>query len=179
MGLELKRCLELFFQKNWNKLSLIFLLCFLHCSFISNAQRTFLAFQFAHPITQNCSIWLRSYENIGKCLIIKTCFSNDGWFYLNPSTRSIVWQPHTLFVFFHHRCHHWSRGFKGRCEHCLQRRCSGLRLPFVYILCTVPRHLLFKVLRSCLRSRIRTIKVTSWAFTISGQCSRLPPQIKA
>jgi hypothetical protein len=49
MGLELKKGLKLFFQKNWSKLLLIFFLCFMHCSFIldsftSNVQRTFVTF---------------------------------------------------------------------------------------------------------------------------------------
>jgi hypothetical protein len=41
------------------------------------------------------------------------------------------------------------------------------------------RHLLLKVLRSCLRFGIRTTNVAPWVSSISGQCSRPPPQIKA
>jgi hypothetical protein len=54
IGLELERDLELFFiKKNWSKLSLILFLCFLHCSFTPKAQRSFVALQFACPMTQN------------------------------------------------------------------------------------------------------------------------------
>jgi hypothetical protein len=52
MRLELKKGLELFFQFFKGKLSLILLLCFLRCSFTSDVQRTFVTFQFAHPMTQ-------------------------------------------------------------------------------------------------------------------------------
>jgi hypothetical protein len=40
------------FQKNFSKLLLILFLCFLHCSFTSNTQRTFVTLQFAAPTTQ-------------------------------------------------------------------------------------------------------------------------------
>jgi hypothetical protein len=51
MGLKLERGLELFFQKNWSKLLIILFMCFLGCSFPSNAQRTIVALQFACPMT--------------------------------------------------------------------------------------------------------------------------------
>jgi len=43
MGLELEKDLELFFQKDWNKLSLIVFMCFLYCSFIFDVQNFFVA----------------------------------------------------------------------------------------------------------------------------------------
>jgi hypothetical protein len=52
MGLELERDLELFFQKDGSKLSLTLFLCFLRCSFTSDAQRTFIALQFVGAMTQ-------------------------------------------------------------------------------------------------------------------------------
>jgi len=50
MGLEPERSLEVFFFKIQSELSLILFLCFLRRFFISNAQRTFLTLQFAHPM---------------------------------------------------------------------------------------------------------------------------------
>jgi hypothetical protein len=53
MGVKLKKGLDLFFQMFWSKPSLIlFLYFFLCCSFMSDAQRTFLTLQFAHSMTQ-------------------------------------------------------------------------------------------------------------------------------
>jgi hypothetical protein len=52
MNLELESSLELFFQTFESKLSLILFLCFLHCSFTSDTERTFETLQFAHPMTQ-------------------------------------------------------------------------------------------------------------------------------
>ncbi len=52
MNLELEKSLELFFQTFESKLSLILFLCFLGCSFTSDAERTFGTLQFVHPMTQ-------------------------------------------------------------------------------------------------------------------------------
>ncbi len=52
MRLELERGLELFFSKFSSKLLVILSLCSLHCSFTSDAQRTFVTLQSAHPMTQ-------------------------------------------------------------------------------------------------------------------------------
>jgi len=68
-----KTKLDLFFQKNWNKPSLILFQCFMHCSFISITQITFIALLFACPTTQKLLNWLRNEENIGKCWMIGSC----------------------------------------------------------------------------------------------------------
>jgi hypothetical protein len=94
MGLELERDLELFFQKNWSKLSLTLFLCFLRCSFTSDAERTFIALQFGGAMTQKLlnlvkewqKYWkmfddkymfsdatLRNDKNIDKCSMISIC----------------------------------------------------------------------------------------------------------
>lgn len=49
MELELNKGLVLFLQIFWSKLSTILFLC---CLFSSNAQRTFVAVQFLHPMTK-------------------------------------------------------------------------------------------------------------------------------
>jgi hypothetical protein len=53
MGLELEKgCVESYiFKKQLSKLSFTLFLCFLHCSFTSDAQRKFVGLQFAHPMT--------------------------------------------------------------------------------------------------------------------------------
>jgi len=63
-------CLKLFFQYFWSKLSFILFLCFLNCSFISNAQRTFvgLTLDCTFNDTKNRSIQRKNVENIEKCL---------------------------------------------------------------------------------------------------------------
>jgi hypothetical protein len=48
MGLELERGLKLRYLAS----KLMLFPCFLHCSFTSGAQRTFVALQFVHPLTQ-------------------------------------------------------------------------------------------------------------------------------
>ncbi len=54
MGLELEMDLELFFNEKieTNYHSFSFRVFFLHCSFTVDAERTFVALQFVHPITQ-------------------------------------------------------------------------------------------------------------------------------
>jgi hypothetical protein len=49
MGLQPEKSRELIFSK---ELSLILFLCFLHRSFTSDAERTFVALLFARPMTQ-------------------------------------------------------------------------------------------------------------------------------
>jgi hypothetical protein len=63
MRLGLEMGLQLFFQKNWSKLSFILITCFLCCSFTSDAQQTFVRYQFAHPMTQKL---LNSTKELGK-----------------------------------------------------------------------------------------------------------------
>ncbi len=45
---------------------------FLPCSFVLNAQRTFVAFQFTCPMTQKLLNWSRNEEEVGKCSMIST-----------------------------------------------------------------------------------------------------------
>jgi hypothetical protein len=52
MGLKLERALQLCFQKNWGKLSLIFFRVFCINPFTSDTQRTFVALKFGSPMTQ-------------------------------------------------------------------------------------------------------------------------------
>jgi hypothetical protein len=73
MRLELERVWSYFFKTFEPKLSLILFLCFLCCSFTSDAQKTFVTHQFAHQYNKNHSIWLRNVENIEKCSTINTC----------------------------------------------------------------------------------------------------------
>jgi len=80
IGLELERSLELFFQKNWSKLSLILFPCFLHCSVIFVAQGTFVALQFAYPMTQKLLNLGLELENYWKMFGDKYVF-NDKQFY--------------------------------------------------------------------------------------------------
>jgi ABC-type Na+ efflux pump permease subunit len=63
MVLELEKGLKLLFQKNWSKLLFIPFLCFLRSSFAFVAPRTFVALQFAHPMTQK-SLYLA--KELGK-----------------------------------------------------------------------------------------------------------------
>jgi hypothetical protein len=67
MRLELEKGVELFFSKKMNyHLSYSCIFCnaplllilkeHLKCSFTSNAQRTFVTLQFAHPMTEKCSM---------------------------------------------------------------------------------------------------------------------------
>jgi len=55
MRLELEKGVELLFSKK-NEVSLVLFLYFLQCSFTSDAQRTFVTLQFAHPMTEKCSM---------------------------------------------------------------------------------------------------------------------------
>jgi hypothetical protein len=86
MWLELERGLELFFQIFWNKLSFILFLCFLHCAFTSDFQRTFAILQFVHPITQQELNLVKGWEeNIEKCWMIGT-----GWV-MGGFTQPTLW----------------------------------------------------------------------------------------
>jgi hypothetical protein len=69
IGLELERDLELFFLKIWSKLSLILFFCFLHCSFTSKAQRTFVALQFVCPMTQKLLNLVKEWGKLSQKII--------------------------------------------------------------------------------------------------------------
>ncbi len=69
-GLELKSGLNFFFfKKNWSKLSLILFLCFLSCSFTSDIERTFVALQFAHAMTQKSPNSIKEWGNHWKVYV--------------------------------------------------------------------------------------------------------------
>ncbi len=79
MGLELERGPKLFFPFFWNKLSLLFFLCFLHCSFIYDGQRTFVAVQFECLMTQKLLNLVKEWGNIKHCLMISICLVMSGF----------------------------------------------------------------------------------------------------
>jgi hypothetical protein len=67
MGLELERGAELFFQKNWIKLSFILFPRFLQCSFASDTQKNICNPSVCRSNdSKNCSICLRTEESNGK-----------------------------------------------------------------------------------------------------------------
>jgi len=89
MGLELERGLELFFQKIWSKLSSIFFLCFLHCPFTSDFQRTCATLQFVHPITQQQLNLVKEWGKYWKILDERYMLS-DGRFYSTCDHSSLM-----------------------------------------------------------------------------------------
>lgn len=82
MRLELERGLELFFQENWSKLSLILFQCFLCCSFTFDVIFFFVTLQFVHPTTQKSLNLAKELAKYWKVFDGKYVF-NDGPFYLN------------------------------------------------------------------------------------------------
>ncbi len=85
--LELERVLDLFSQKIWNELSLILFLCFLESLLLYfDAQRTFVAFQFAHPMTQKSLNLANESGKYWKVFDDKYMFS-DVQFY--PNTKEM------------------------------------------------------------------------------------------
>jgi hypothetical protein len=79
-------CLELFFQKKFNKLPLILFLCVLCVSsFTSDAKRTFVALQFVCPITQNPLNLVKEWGKYWKVFDERYLFG-DGWSTLHSQT---------------------------------------------------------------------------------------------
>jgi hypothetical protein len=73
----------------WNKISLLFFLCSLHCSFSYDGQRTFVAVQFECLMTQKLLNLVKEWGNIKNCSMISmglvmsgfilNCFSHLNW----------------------------------------------------------------------------------------------------
>jgi hypothetical protein len=75
-GFKIGEGLELFFQKNWSKLSFIlFCVALLVMTFNEHLYLSSLCVQWH----KNHSIWLRKEENIGKCLMINMCLVIGGF----------------------------------------------------------------------------------------------------
>ncbi len=90
-GLELKSGLNLFFSRkieaNCHSSSY---LCFLSCSFTSDIERTFVALQFAHAMTQKSPIRLRNEETIGNYLMISICSIMSSRILPPPNTQDLA-----------------------------------------------------------------------------------------
>jgi len=84
VGLELERSLKLFFNKNRSKKSHILFLHLLSSSFTPDAQRTFVALQFAHSMTQNLVNLAKELGKYWKVFYDRYMF-RDGRFNPSPS----------------------------------------------------------------------------------------------
>jgi hypothetical protein len=110
MRLKLKRDLDLFFQKIWNKLSLILFLCFLHCFFISKAESTFVTLQFAHPITQKSLNLDKELKKYWKMFDDKVFV---WWCAILPYLSDYLQFKTTLYMYIHNKiwlyCPSWTK----------------------------------------------------------------------
>jgi hypothetical protein len=60
-------------------------LCFLCCSFTCDDQRTFVALQFAHPMTQKSLNLVKELEEYWKCLMMSMCLMMGGFTLLSTT----------------------------------------------------------------------------------------------